>query len=312
MGIVINISRGEVWRGGGAGIVGAALLLAVAGCSGSASGESRALVSVVASTNVYGDIVTELAGRLAGGKVAVTSIITDPAADPHEYEASTRNELAIKQADLVIENGGGYDDFIDRLRAASGSDAQVLNAVKIGARHSDNEHVWYDFPTVAKLVKRVESFLIAQDRADAATFKANARSFIGRLRQLEAEEATIRRSASGVGVAITEPVPLYMLTACGLVNRTPAQFSAAVEEGTDVAPRVLQDALALFSQHTVKVLVYNGQTVDNATDQLRDAAQANQVPEVAVTETLPAGKTYLSWMQANLDAVAGALGLPHR
>src|SRR4051794_12418755 len=175
MGIVITFGRRGVWRAGGAGIVGAALLAAIAGCGGSASGESRALVSVVASTNVYGDIVTELAGRLAGSKVAVTSIITDPAADPHEYEASTRNELAIKQADLVIENGGGYDDFIDRLRAASGSDAQVLNAVKIGARDSDNEHIWYDFPTVATLAQRVESFLIAHDRADAATFKANAR-----------------------------------------------------------------------------------------------------------------------------------------
>jgi zinc/manganese transport system substrate-binding protein len=216
--------------------------------------------------------------------------------------------LAIKRADLVIENGGGYDDFMDQLRDASGSGAGVINAVDVGALHSDNEHVWYDFPTVARVAARVEAFLVVHDRAHAAAYRANARAFMHKLRALEAEESRIKAGNAGAGVAITEPVPLYMLSACGLVNRTPTAFSKAVEDGTDVSPRILQETLALFTAHRVKALVYNTQTGGAATDEVVSAAKAAGVPVVPVTETLPSGKTYLTWMRANLGTLAAALG----
>lgn len=281
--------------------------LLIAGCTSSAAGPPGS-VSVVASTNVWGDVARDLAGRLSASKVQISSIISDAAVDPHSYEASARDELAIKRADLVIENGGGYDDFMDQLRDASGTGADVINAFDIGAPGSDNEHVWYDFPTVAKVAVRVEAFLIAHDRAHATTYRANARAFTGKLRALEAEESRIKADSAGAGVAITEPVPLYMLSACGLVNRTPSGFSQAVEDGTDVPPRILQQTLDLFTAHQVKALVYNAQTGGAATDQVVSAAEAAGVPVVPVTETLPSGKTYLAWMRANLGAVAAALG----
>jgi len=298
-------------RRGIAGATGALVLLSLAACSSSAGGAPPGSISVVASTNVYGDIVEQLVGKLSGTKVVIASLIDDPSTDPHAYEASTRNQLAISRADLIIENGGGYDDFIDRLRESAGGDATVINAVDVSGRQQNdalNEHVWYDLPTVQKVADRVEQFLIAHDRADAATFRANATAFGAQLRKLQADEAAVRRLVSGNGVAITEPVPLYLLDACGLVNRTPAQFSRAVEEGTDVAPRVLQQTLALFSQHQVKALVYNEQTGGAATDKVVAAAKENNVATVPVTETLPAGKTYLTWMHDNLFAVAAALG----
>lgn len=293
-----------------AAAAGSALALLLAGC-GSSSAAPPGSVSVVTSTNVYGDLVRDVAGSLAGGKVQITSLITDPSTDPHAYEASTRNELEISRADLVVENGGGYDDFVDQLLESAGGNAAVINAVDVSGKPQNdglNEHVWYDFPTVEKIVNRVADFLSSHDAANAAKYHTNASAIVTKLHQLEGEERIIKKHAGGTSVAITEPVPLYLLDACGLVNRTPPAFSRAVEVETDVSPRVLQDTLALFSAHQVKALVYNAQTGGAATDKLIAAAKDNDIPTVPVTETLPAGQRYLTWMGSNLTALAGALG----
>lgn len=285
-------------------VVAAAVAVAMAGCGTSADGAARGTVDVVASTNVWADVARQVT---AGTKVTVTSIISDPNADPHSYEASTRNELAVSQASLIIENGGGYDDFMTTLRDGSGAKGTVLDAVKI-AGTTGNEHVWYDFPAVAKVADRIAAVLAAKDAPDAARFRSNATEFTARLSALEAGEAELRARYAGEGVAITEPVPLYLLTACGLVDRTPAAFSDAVANGVDVPPRVLQQTLALFAKKQVRLLVYNAQTVGPQTQQVQQAARAAGIPVVPVTETLPAGQDYLSWMTGNLDAVRKALG----
>lgn len=280
----------------------------VAGCT-AAAGES-ADVNLVASTDVYASIADQLTVGLRPGRVGVTSIIGDPSIDPHEYEASARNELSVSRAELIIENGGGYDDFVDTLRRASGADAPVINAVALSG-HADeadlNEHVWFDFPTVERVARRITSFLLAHDKTDAQTLRRNAHTFAVQVRHLEATEAQIRAKHAGDGVAITEPVPLYLLEACGLVNQTPTEFSNAIEEGTDASPRVLQDTLDLFTTHHVKLLVYNAQTAGPQTDQMIGAAKDNQVPVVAVTETLPESITYVQWMRGILHEVAAAL-----
>ncbi|MGW0611639.1 metal ABC transporter solute-binding protein, Zn/Mn family [Streptomyces sp. NPDC002788] len=290
-----------------------ASLALLAGCgssSGSGDGKSGpARVAVVASTNVYGDI----ARHIGGDRVDVTSIISDPDQDPHSYEADPQNQLALSKAKVVIENGGGYDDFVDRmLKSGHNDSAQVINAVKVSGRTAPrggelNEHVWYDFPTVAKVADRISAALAKADPDDAAAFEKNAAAFTAKLTPLEAEEAQIKKEHGGEGVAITEPVPLYMTEASGLVDRTPAEFSEAIEEGNDVSPRILQESLALFSGKKVKVLVYNAQTSGPQTEKAEAAAKAAGVPVVPVTETLPKGKDYLGWMTANVHALAGAL-----
>jgi zinc/manganese transport system substrate-binding protein len=300
-------------RGCAAVLASAALALSLAGCGASSRAGAEPALSVVASTDVYGDIVQQVAGRLAGGRVAVTSIIDDPAADPHSYEANTRTQLAISHADLIVENGGGYDDFVDTMRRAARTGATVINVVQLSGKRAPtggtlNEHVWYDFPTVAKLVERVVTVLSEKDSTDAATFRANAAAFTKKLRSLEGVEAAIKAQDTGAGVAITEPVPLYLLEACGLVNRSPAQFSRAIEDGTDVAPRVLRQTLALFSGRQVRLLAYNEQTSSPVTEKVLSAAKADHIPVVPVTETLPAHTDYLAWMGKNLDAVRSALG----
>lgn len=285
----------------------------IGGGSGSGGG-AGASVAVVASTDVWGDVVKQVAGQLAGTTVQITSIISNPNADPHSYEANTQNLLALSKADVVVENGGGYDDFVDTmLKSAHNTSATVLNAVQISGKVAPaggdlNEHVWYDFPTVREVANRIVTALSSADPADAAAFRHNAARFDHRLTGLADIEARIKSADAGDGVAITEPVPLYMLQACGLVNRTPAAFSQGVEEGTDVSPTVLKQTEDLFTEHRVRLLAYNEQTTGAETEAVLNAARASGVPVVPVTETLPAGQSYLSWMRGNLAAIRSALG----
>jgi zinc/manganese transport system substrate-binding protein len=267
------------------------------------------LVSVVASTNVYGDIVK----TIGGPAVAVTSIIDNPEKDPHEYEADARTQLALSKAQLVIENGGGYDDFMDTMLKSAQTKPTVINVADVSARNqhpSDgefNEHLWYDFPTVEKLAAQLVTELSAAAPGQAATFESNGKAFAAQLGQLQQDEAAIKAKHAGEGVAITEPVPLYLLEAAGLVNKTPETFSAAIEEDTDVPPAVLKETEDLFDTKQVKLLAYNQQTTGPQTEAVLAAAKRNNIRVVPVTETLPTDQSYLSWMQANLRAVSSAL-----
>jgi zinc/manganese transport system substrate-binding protein len=269
-------------------------------------------VSVVASTDVWADVAAQVAADQVGHAVKITSIINDPVQDPHSYEANARDRIALDRADVVIENGGGYDDFVGKLLGDS-STRTTIDAVTVAASRAEvdgqpNEHVWYDFPTVAGVAGRIADALKTKDPAHAASYQRNLKSFLDPLAGLEKREARLAKSHAGLGVAITEPVPVYLLHACGLVNRTPPQFSEAVEEGTDVAPRILQQTLALFSTHQVQALVYNEQTVDVTTTRVSGAAKMAGIPVVGMTETLPRGQSYLSWMSANLSALENVLG----
>lgn len=306
--------------------LGAAAALAVAvpllaGCGGSDDARARAgTVAVVASTNVYGDIVK----RIGGDRVHVTSIISDPEQDPHTYQASTKTQLELSKAKIVVENGGGYDDFVDTMLKSANPDLTPINAVKVagvtapaGGEHggtsrersaSGGEHVWYDFPGMDKLGRKIAAELGKADPGHAKTFTANAKAFGHDLHGLETDTAKLKKAYAGKGVAITEPVPGYLLDAAGLRDRTPEDFSEAVEEGDDVPPRALQQTLALFGgSGKVAALVYNAQATGPQTEQVRKAAQKGGVPVVPVTETLPPGKTYVSWMRGNVDALGAAL-----
>ncbi|GAA4333214.1 zinc/manganese transport system substrate-binding protein [Actinomadura luteofluorescens] len=290
---------------------GAALALSALGASacGSSSGAGAAeTVPVVASTNVYGDI----ARQIGGDRVKVTSFISDPAQDPHSFEAGTRTRLALSKAGVVIENGGGYDDFMETLLRGSGSKARVLNAVQISGKtapkgEEPNEHVWYDLPSVALLADRISAALAEAAPGDARTFSSNAAAFKARLKALEEKVAAVRAAHAGDGVAVTEPVPVYLLEAAGLVDRTPEEFAEAVEEGDDVPPRALRDTLALLTDRKVRALVANVQTSGPQTDRVRKAAAGAGVPVVPVTETLPAGRDYVAWMDGTIAALQRAL-----
>lgn len=282
----------------------------LAGCAAGTPSASSTTgkIDVVASTNVWGDI----ASTVGGHDVSVTSFIDDPSKDPHEYEANGQNQLAISRAAVVIENGGGYDDFVDTMLKASPSQAVVIDAVKISGLSAPaggdlNEHVWYDFPTVDKVIDQMKAAFAKARPAEASSFSTNADKLKTQIALLVQKETDLKSQYTGVGVAITEPVPLYMLNAIGLDNKTPSEFSKAIEDDSDASPEVLQQTLNLYSAHAVKLLAYNEQTTGAQTEAVLAAAKNNNIAVVPVTETLPSGKNYVSWMTDNLDAISAAL-----
>lgn len=308
----------------------ALLIGALAGCATPAPADDGTL-SVVASTDVYGSIAEAVGGDL----VTVTSIISGAAQDPHSYEASAQDSLALSKADVVIENGGGYDPFIDQLIEASGSQARVLTAVADEEHEAEhgaeeeadhegeadheaeddghghiegfNEHVWYDLGAAEEVAEHLGELLGEIDTANAATYTANAEAFIAEIDALEDRAESLATSIGGQGVAVTEPVPLYLLEEVGLVNHTPEAFTEAIEEGADVPPVALQETLDVIASGEIALLAYNSQTASGETERVREAAEAAGIPVVDFTETLPDGQDYLSWMTANLDAIEAAL-----
>ncbi|SDQ51051.1 zinc/manganese transport system substrate-binding protein [Microbacterium sp. cf332] len=319
----------------------AAASLTLAGCAGNASpaaggaGDDGKL-TVVASMNVYGS----LAAEVGGDAVEVTSIITSLAQDPHSYEASARDQLTVSQADLIIENGGGYDSFLDGLVEASGTEAPVLTAVEFshdypgaeghdehpGDEHADdehaddehsheghdhiegfNEHVWYDPHTIAHLVEEIAHELGELDAAQADTFEANAAALIERIDGLETSLDAISADHAGEKIFVTEPVPVYLAAAAGLEDATPSAFSEAVEEGQDVPPATLLEAQQILRSGDVRIVIVNAQTGGAETTEVTNLAAELDIPVLEFTELMPDGVDYVEWMQQNIDEIAGAL-----
>jgi zinc/manganese transport system substrate-binding protein len=282
----------------------------IAGCTSATSGSAASTgIQVVASTDVYGS----LAATIGGKQATVTSIIDDPAKDPHEYQADARTQLAISKADVIIQNGGGYDDFVDTMVSASGNkDVALIDAVKLSGYDSRaegfNEHVFYDYPTVGKVIDAMVADFTKADPQHAAEFANRGTALRIALDKLEDAEKSLSASTTGVGVAITEPVPDYVLTALGMDIVTPPAFSDAIEQDTDAPATVLEKTLATFTSGRAKLLVYNVQTTGAQTDAVLAAAKKAGIPAVPVSETLPKGFSYLEWQKGVLATIADALG----
>jgi zinc/manganese transport system substrate-binding protein len=289
-----------------------AATVALAGCGSASAGgpAAGAEPTVVASTDVYGAVAQAVGGDL----ITVRSLIHDAAGDPHSYESTPADAAAVAGAAVVVANGGGYDDFVPQLVEASGGHPEVIDVVTLSGLDTGNdpefnEHVWYSLPTVQKLAGQLATDLGTADPGHAATYTANAKAFSGRLDGLIADTKAIAAAHDGTRVAITEPVPGYLLQAAGLTDATPSEFTEAIEEDTDPPAAALAQTLALFGPpRPVAALVLNSQTTTPTTDQVKAAAQTGGVPVVEVTETLPTGATdYADWMGGQIHALATAL-----
>lgn len=283
--------------------------LLVAGCgSGSGgSGQSDGRLQVVASTNVYGNIVQQI----GGSHVTVTSILSDPNVDPHGYESSVKNAAAVADAKLVVDNGLGYDDFMSKLTAVADPHNQtvITAATVLGVTGADaNPHLWYDVPQMPKVAHAIATALAKIDPAHAAAYRKNATAFTKSLKPVEKVLNTIKSRYDGAAVAYTERVAGYLLTDAGLRLGIPASFPQAVEEGEDPSPADTVAFDKALQDHTVKALIYNSQVTDKQTDQLKKQALDAGVPLVPVTETMPPKSAgYQAWQLGQATKLLAAL-----
>lgn len=269
-------------------------------------GAAAVTINVVAAENFYGNIVTQL----GGDRVKVTSILSDPNVDPHEYESSVEDATAIATADLVVENGGGYDDWMDKLLSAGTSAKRVLlRGFDIAPmKLPDNEHVWYNVDNVQAIAATVTESLKKIDPADTALFTENLQTFTRSLGGIREKIAQLNARWKGTPVGLTETIFLYQATPIGLAVLTPFEFQKAIAEGNDPPADTVVAAESQVKGKKVKVLIYNEQTVSPITTRLQEEAKAVGIPVVPVTETMPSALNYQNWMLSQLTALERALG----
>jgi zinc/manganese transport system substrate-binding protein len=276
-------------------------------------------LTIVSSTNVWGDI----AQSVAGDGVRVISIIDSFGQDPHSYEASARDQLAVNEADIVVANGGGYDSFIDVLADAAGGfeilyaylpdehseeEAPEEEATDDGHDHGhENEHVWYDFHVVEDFATRLAEQLGTLDPDGATEYAENLVEFLGEMERLQDDVARAGQNYQGYSVLSSEPVADYLLDALGFENITPSDFSQAIEEERDLSPKVLLEVQELLKNKLVKLFVVNTQTGSSQIDSLVSLAKDNGIAVVEMSELLPEGISYPEWMSNNIISIDSAL-----
>jgi len=326
------------------GAAAAALVLAgagLAGCSPDSPGGSDGRPKVVAGTSVYGDI----ARAVAGDRARVDSLVTDANADPHSYEATPADAAKVSSADLVVYNGAGYDSFVDDA-LANAKDVRTVVGVDefakatgvtvqphehgghehgahdhpgdhdhdhAGGGHdhaapttTDNEHVWFSLPTARAVAEAVAEQLAALDPDDAQAYRDDARAFGERITPLEQTMARLGEKAHAHYVQ-TEPVGAHLFASAGFHDVTPPGFLTAIEEDQDPAAADFVATRDLLTSREAAFLAFNTQTTTGVTDQLRSTADGAGVPVVELTETLPPGTDYVTWMTGQIASVEKAV-----
>lgn len=262
-------------------------------------------IKVVAAENFYGDI----ARQLGGDHVQIVSIMNDPNVDPHEYEADPRDAVAIARADMVIQNGADYDNWMPRLLGASPNPSRtVLTAGDIA--HDvlkENPHFWYSLENIRAIAGAIAKSCETLDPADKDQFEKNLKTFNDSLEPVQKEMDSIRDEFNGTPVGLTETIYLYQTGPMKLNVLTPWEFQHAIAEGNDPPVGSIATANNQVTEHQIKVLIYNEQTVTPITTHLQQEAKDAGIPVVGVSETMPPNENYSSWMLKQLQALHTAL-----
>ena len=296
--------------------LGAALL--AGGCSSSlavGSPDPGGKIVAVGAENEYADVIQQVGGKY----VQVSAIMSNPNTDPHSFEASPSIGRLVNAAQLVVQNGAGYDTFMNTIESAVPSSSRRVVVVQklLGLPESTpNPHLWYKPGTMPAVANAIAADLAALQPAHAAYFKARAAAFTASLAAWTGAISAFKAKYPNTPVATTEPVADYLLQAAGADNRTPWAFQADIMNGTDPSAQDVAVERSLFTQHLVKVFLYNQQVTDSLTESFITLAHANGIPVVGVYETMPVpGYHYQSWMLAEVQdlrkAVASKISTEH-
>jgi zinc/manganese transport system substrate-binding protein len=281
----------------------------VLGACNSPAAISSTKIRAVGAENEYANVISQIGGRF----VSVDALMSNPNTDPHTFEASTSDAQEIGSAQLIVQNGVGYDTFMNQLESSTPSSSRrVIDVQKLLglSLKTKNPHLWYDpktMPAVATLVAHDLSSLAPKH---AAYFTGRLKAFLVSLQPVELAIKNFKARFAGVEVATTEPVADYLLQALGLDNVTPFRFQADIMNGVDPSPEDIAFQQGLFTSHRAKVFCYNEQVNSTVTIAMRTLAEASHVPVVAVYETMPTpGYDYQTWMLAEIAALTKALTL---
>ena len=295
--------------------LGVALLASACSSSLAAGPSGSGAIVAVGAENEYANVISQVGGKY----VQVSAIMSNPNTDPHTFEASASVARLVSSAQLVVQNGVGYDGFMNTIENAAPSSSRKVVVVQnlLGLPDSTpNPHLWYKPGTMPAVANAVAADLAAIQPAHASYFKANASAFVASLAGWNNAIAAFKAKYPNTPVATTEPVADYMLQAIGADNLTPFAFQADIMNGTDPSAQDVAVERSLFTQHKVKVFVYNQQVTDSLTESFITLAQANGIPVVGVYETMPVpGYDYQSWMLAEVQdlqkAVASKISTEH-
>jgi zinc/manganese transport system substrate-binding protein len=270
------------------------------------AGGGPKVLQVIAAENFWGNV----AAQLGGSHVSVTSIVSNPNADPHEYESSAQDARAFAEADYVIVNGAGYDDWANHLLAANASSSRTVFTVAdlVGVRAGGNPHIWYNPAWVEVVASHITADFKRLDPADAAAFDQQRTAFESGLTPYRDLISTIRSRYAGTPVGATESIFVYLSDALGLKLISPPEFMKAIAEGNDPPA---QDVAAFHDQlqgRQIKILVYNLQTITDITTQFEQLARQRGIPVVGISETLqPVGASFQDWQVKQLQGLEQAL-----
>ena len=288
----------------------AALAVAAAGCGTSAttaaSAKSTSVISAIGAENEYANVLSQIGGQY----VHVSSILNNPNTDPHTFESSPSVASEVSAAQLIVQNGVGYDTFMNKIESATPNSARKVLVVQhlLGLPDSTpNPHLWYSPTTMPKVAKAMATQLSTIQPSHASYFAAQLARFDASLGPWMSAISAFRAKYAGTMVATTEPVADYLLTAMGLDNLTPFRFQANIMSGVDPAPQDITLEDGFFTKHQVKVFCYNQQVVSSLTSSIRLTAQHAGVPVVGVYETMPTGYDYQTWMLAEVKAIQAAI-----
>jgi zinc/manganese transport system substrate-binding protein len=290
-----------------AGLLALAVVDSLVGCTSTSAPDLHGRMLAVGAENQYTSVIAQVGGRY----VDAVSILSDPNTDPHTFEASARVAATISAADLIVQNGLGYDAFMGKLEAASPSSTRKVITAQDALHLPDstrNPHLWYSPATMPAVAKRIAAELSNLQPTHGAYFERNREKFDASLGALTSSLKTFRSAHPKVSAATTEPVADYLLDAAGIRNATPWALQAAIMNDTDPAPQDVATQEALLKNHRVSVLIYNEQVTDSITATYLRLAAAAGIPVVGVYETMPTdGYDYQTWMEAELAAVERAI-----
>ncbi|MFI5064063.1 MAG: metal ABC transporter solute-binding protein, Zn/Mn family [Streptosporangiales bacterium] len=271
-----------------------------------AAADSSATITAVGAENEYANVI----GQIGGKYVHVSAIESNPNTDPHTFEASASVAQLVSSAGLVVQNGLGYDSYMNKIESAAPSASRKVIDVQnlLGLPDSTpNPHLWYQPSTMPAVARAVAADLARIQPAHAAYFRARVTAFDRSLQPWYQALAAFKAKYPGTPVAVTEPVGDYMLRAAGARILTPFSFQADVMNGVDLSAQYVSLEDSFFAQHKVKVFLYNQQVTDSATASFLADAHQHGIPVVGVYETMPTGYGYQSWMLAEVHALQRAV-----